>query len=103
MTHRSRPPGRDGSSRSRPTSTGSIPAPSSGVGAPSPPSTRTTPGAVDSSSTASALLTGRENSRLAAMAWPTNTGTLTQVAVTAIESSWRILRVSRTSFHSSDV
>ena len=37
------------------------------------------------------------------MAWPTNTGTRTQVAVTAIESSWRILRVSRTSFHSSDV
>ena len=37
------------------------------------------------------------------MAWPTNTGTRTQVAVTAIASAWRILRVSWTSFHSSDV
>ncbi len=74
-----------------------------GVGAPSPPSTSTTPGASESSSTASALPRGRENSRLAAMAWPTKTGTRTQVAVTWIESSWRILRVSRTSFHSSDV
>ena len=45
MTQRLSVPGSDGSSRTRPTSTGSIPAASSGVGCPSPPSTSCTPGA----------------------------------------------------------
>ena len=36
-------------------------------------------------------------------AWPTNTGTRTQVTLHLMSSSWRILRVSRTIFHSSDV
>ena len=54
VTHRSRVFACDGSSRSRPTSTGSMPAPSSGVGEPSPPSTSCTPGASASSAAASA-------------------------------------------------
>ena len=45
----------------------------------------------------------RWNRTLTDTAWPTYTGTRTQVTVHRISSSWRILRVSRTIFHSSDV
>ena len=43
----------------------------------------------------------RGTARWRDIAWPTNTGTRTHVAVMRIVSSWRILRLSYTSFHSS--
>ena len=80
-----------------------MPAPSSGVGAPSPPCTSTTPGAAASSSAAWSRLKGSRNSRFTDNAWPTYTGTRTHVAVTRIASSCRILWVSVTSLTSSEV
>ena len=60
-------------------------------------------GRVAQISTASAFDIGRWNRTLADTAWPTYTGTRTQVTVQRMSSSWRILRVSRIIFHSSDV
>ena len=56
-----------------------------------------------SSSTASSRGSARANSTLTATECPTYTGTRTQVAVTRSSGAWRILRLSRTNFHSSDV
>ena len=64
------------------------------------PSTTTTPSASRSASRASSGPSALSNSTLIASAWPTNTGTRTQVAVTSILGS-RIFLVSTTIFHSS--
>ena len=80
------------------------PAASSGVGKPSPSSTSRTPGASRSSSTASAFVHRAVEADVHATPRGRRTpGTRTQVTAHLMSSSWRILRVSRTIFHSSDV